>query len=60
MATPLNPSIRTPISAQLELPFAPLSANPVVTTSTVLEGQAIHYLLHRSHGRRRISLSIAG
>lgn len=46
------------MSAQLELPFAPLSANPVVATSTVLDGQAISYLLHRSHGRRRISLSI--
>lgn len=48
----------TPVSAQLELPFAPLSMNPVVTTSTVLDGQSIHYILHRSHGRRRISLSV--
>lgn len=46
------------MSAQLELPFAPLSANPVVATSTVLDGQAVSYLLHRSLGRRRISLSI--
>lgn len=48
----------TPISAQLELPFAPLSANPVVTTATVLIGKPVHYILHRSHGRRRISLSV--
>lgn len=47
-----------PLSAQLELPFAPLSANPVVTTATVLNGQPVHYILHRSHGRRRISLSV--
>ena len=46
------------VSAQLELPFAPLSMNPVVTSSTVLDGQAVNYILHRSHGRRRISLSI--
>jgi predicted metal-dependent hydrolase len=58
MATPPNTLPRTPISAQLELPFAPLSANPVVTTSTVLDGQPVHYLLHRSPGRRRISLSV--
>ena len=48
----------TPVSAQLELPFAPLSMNPVVTTSTVLNGQPVNYILHRSHGRRRISLSV--
>jgi predicted metal-dependent hydrolase len=47
-----------PIAAQLELPFAPLSANPVVTTATVLNGQPVQYILHRSHGRRRISLSV--
>ena len=46
------------MSAQLELPFAPLSMNPVVTTSAVLDGQPVNYILHRSHGRRRISLSI--
>jgi predicted metal-dependent hydrolase len=48
----------TPASAQLELPFAPVSMNPVVTTATVLDGQPVNYILHRSHGRRRISLSI--
>lgn len=48
----------TPMSAQLELPFAPLSMNPVVTTATVLDGQPVNYILHRSHGRRRISLSV--
>lgn len=47
-----------PMGAQLELPFAPLSANPVVTTATVLDGQPVQYILHRSHGRRRISLSV--
>jgi predicted metal-dependent hydrolase len=46
------------MSAQLELPFAPLSMNPVVTTATVIDGRAVHYILHRSHGRRRISLSV--
>jgi predicted metal-dependent hydrolase len=45
-------------NAQLELPFAPLSANPVVTTMTVLNRQPVQYILHRSHGRRRISLSV--
>jgi len=40
------------------LPFAPLSPRPVVACSAVLDGQAISYVLHRSHGRRRISLSI--
>jgi predicted metal-dependent hydrolase len=48
----------TPASAQLELPFAPVSMSPVVTTATVLDGQPVNYILHRSHGRRRISLSI--
>jgi len=53
------PIPRSPrFGAQLELPFAPLSANPVVTSCTVLDGQPIDYLLHRSHGRRRISLSV--
>ena len=47
-----------PVSAQLELPFAPLSTNPVVTFSTVLGGAAVDYILHRSTGRRRISISI--
>jgi len=47
-----------PVSAQLELPFAPLSMSPVVTTSTVLDGHPVNYILHRSHGRRRISLSV--
>ncbi len=46
------------VSAQLELPFAPLSMSPVVTTATVLDGRAVNYILHRSHGRRRISLSV--
>jgi predicted metal-dependent hydrolase len=46
------------IRAQLELPFAPLSPHPVVACSAVLDGQPISYVLHRSHGRRRISLSI--
>jgi predicted metal-dependent hydrolase len=46
------------MSAQLELPFAPLSMNPVVTSATVLDGRAVNYILHRSHGRRRISLSV--
>jgi predicted metal-dependent hydrolase len=54
----MAPPLRTPVSAQLELPFAPLSMNPVVTTSTVLDGQAVNYILHRSHGRQRISLSV--
>ena len=44
--------------AQLELPFAPLSPQPVVACSAMLDGQAISYVLHRSHGRRRISLSV--
>jgi predicted metal-dependent hydrolase len=47
-----------PISAQLELPFAPLVANPVVCTVTVLHGTPVDYILHRSPGRRRISLSV--
>ncbi len=47
-----------PASAQLELPFAPLSMNPVVASATVLDGQPVNYILHRSHGRRRISLSV--
>lgn len=46
------------LRAQLELPFAPLSPRPVVACSAVLDGQAISYVLHRSHGRRRISLSV--
>ncbi len=54
----MAPLRSTPGGAQLELPFAPLSANPVVTASTVLGGQPVHFLLHRSHGRRRISLSV--
>src|SRR5476649_1961776 len=62
MANPVNTQmstqLSTPVSAQLELPFAPLSMNPVVTTSTVLDGLAVNYILHRSHGRRRISLSV--
>jgi predicted metal-dependent hydrolase len=43
---------------QLELPFAPLSPRPVIACSALLDGQAVSYVLHRSHGRRRISLSI--
>ena len=58
MPTPVSTQVGTPVSAQLELPFAPLSMNPVVTTATVLDGQAVNYILHRSHGRRRISLSV--
>ena len=46
------------IRAQLELPFASPSPRPVVACSAVLDGQAISYVLHRSHGRRRISLSV--
>ena len=46
------------IRAQLELPFASPSPSPVVACSAVLDGQAISYVLHRSHGRRRISLSV--
>ena len=46
------------IRAQLELPFAPLSPRPVVACTAVLDGQAVSYVLHRSHGRRRISLSV--
>lgn len=46
------------IRAQLELPFASPSPRPVVACSSVLDGQAISYVLHRSHGRRRISLSV--
>ena len=46
------------IRAQLELPFALPAPRPVVACSAVLDGQAISYVLHRSHGRRRISLSV--
>lgn len=46
------------IRAQLELPFALPSPRPVVACSAVLDGQAVSYVLHRSHGRRRISLSV--
>jgi predicted metal-dependent hydrolase len=46
------------IRAQLELPFASPSPQPVVACSAVLDGQPISYILHRSHGRRRISLSV--
>jgi predicted metal-dependent hydrolase len=46
------------ILAQLELPFALPSPRPVVACSAVLDGQAVSYVLHRSHGRRRISLSV--
>lgn len=45
-------------SAQLELPFAPIALNPVRNTATVLLGEPVEYVLHRSRGRRRISLSI--
>ena len=48
----------TQVSAQLELPFAPLSMNPLVNASLLLNGQRVNYILHRSHGRRRISLSV--
>ena len=58
MVIAASSQVGTQVSAQLELPFAPVSMNPVVTTSTVLEGQPVNYILHRSHGRRRISLSI--
>ena len=58
MANPVSTQLSTPVSAQLELPFAPLSMNPLVTTSTVLDGLAVNYILHRSHSRRRISLSV--
>ena len=54
MANPLS----TQVSTQLELPFAPLAMNPVVTTSAMLNGQPVNYTLHRSHGRRRISLAV--
>lgn len=46
------------ISAQLELPFAPVALNPVRTSAMVLNGRPVEYVLHRSRGRRRISLSI--
>lgn len=46
------------IRAQLELPFASPTPRPVVACSAVLDGQVISYVLHRSHGRRRISLSV--
>jgi predicted metal-dependent hydrolase len=46
------------IRAQLELPFASPSPRPVVACSAVLDGQPVSYVLHRSHGRRRISLSV--
>lgn len=55
---PGSAPVGVPMSAQLELPFASVSLNPVLTSATVIDGQAIHYILHRSHGRRRISLSI--
>lgn len=48
----------TQLRAQLELPFAPVSANPVVSNATLLNGTPVEYILHRSRGRRRISLSI--
>ncbi|MBM3341835.1 MAG: M48 family metallopeptidase [Betaproteobacteria bacterium] len=48
----------TPLTTQLELPFAPIAANPVVSNAAVLQGRAVPYILHRSPGRRRISLSI--
>jgi predicted metal-dependent hydrolase len=47
-----------PLSAQLELPFAPVALNPVVSSSTALNGEIVEYVLHRSRGRRRISLSV--
>lgn len=47
-----------PLSAQLELPFAPVALNPVVASATMLQGEAVQYVLHRSRGRRRISLSV--
>ena len=46
------------IRAQLELPFASPSPRPVVACSAVLDGQPVTYVLHRSQGRRRISLSV--
>lgn len=46
------------MSAQLELPFAPVALNPVRTGAMVLNGRPVEYVLHRSRGRRRISLSI--
>lgn len=48
----------TLLNVQLELPFAPRTANPVVTAATLLNGQAVQYIVHRSPGRRRISLSV--
>lgn len=48
----------TQLNMQLELPFAPRTANPVVTNAALLNGQAVHYTVHRSPGRRRISLSV--
>lgn len=58
MASPARHQGSAQASAQLELPFAPLSMNPVVTSSALLDGQPVNYILHRSFGRRRISLSI--
>ena len=58
MASPVSTQVSTQASAQLELPFAPTSMSPVVTTATIIDGHAINYILHRSHGRRRISLSV--
>jgi predicted metal-dependent hydrolase len=46
------------VSAQLELPFAPASLNPVVNFSVLLADTPVDYVLHRSGGRRRISISI--
>jgi predicted metal-dependent hydrolase len=47
-----------PVSAQLELPFAPASLNPVVNFSVTLADTPVEYVLHRSGGRRRISISV--
>lgn len=47
-----------PLSAQLELPFAPVALNPLVASTTILNGESVQYVLHRSRGRRRISLSV--
>jgi predicted metal-dependent hydrolase len=47
-----------PMRTQLELPFASPAPRPVVACSAVLDGRPISYVLHRSHGRRRISLSV--
>ena len=54
----MAPPISSPLSAQLELPFAPAALNPVVNFSVMLGATPVDYVVHRSGGRSRISISI--